>query len=222
LKLSASDVFTQSDEPSQADRLDLRRGRQRFTDNLLSLTGDYVIDVYTMQGYYRVSTFWSDDTTVTHTPGVTASTILKNNTLTLGYECLNSRTTSDIPGNDSTITGHQVTATVSRDVTRDLTAGVAAFYAPREQQKATGSKNFTRTGAAELPRRRDVECLGLGGLQGTPLLSGLIAEGTARTSSRARAAARPAERTSTSAPAPTSPTRSSSRSVPGSTTPIRT
>jgi hypothetical protein len=46
LKLSASDVFTQSDEPSQADRLDLRRGRQRFTDNLLSLTGDYVIDVY--------------------------------------------------------------------------------------------------------------------------------------------------------------------------------
>ena len=61
LKLSASDVFTQSDEPSQADRLDLRRGRHRFTDNLLSLTGDYVIDVYTMQGYYRVSTFWSDD-----------------------------------------------------------------------------------------------------------------------------------------------------------------
>jgi hypothetical protein len=124
LKLSASDVFTQSDEPSQADRLDLRRGRQRFTYNLLSLTGDYVIDVYTVQGYYRLSTFWSDDTTVTHTPGATASvTILKNNTLTLGYECLNSRTTSDIPGNDSTITGHEVTGTVSRDVTRDLTAG---------------------------------------------------------------------------------------------------
>jgi hypothetical protein len=51
-----------------------------------------------MQGYYRLSTFWSDDTAVTHTPGATASdTILKNNTLTLGYERLNSRTTSDIP-----------------------------------------------------------------------------------------------------------------------------
>ena len=146
LKLSASEVFTQGDEPSQADRLSLRTGRQQFTSNLLSLTGDYVFDPYAVKGYYHLSTFSSGgELTATQTPGANASfTFLKSNRLTLGYEYLDSRTTSDIPGNDSTITGHQVTGTVSRDVTRDLTAGITAVYAVREEQTATGNTDLTR------------------------------------------------------------------------------
>ena len=146
LKLSASEVFTQGDEPSQADRLSLRTGRQQFTSNLLSLTGDYVFDPYAVKGYYHLSTFSSGgELTATQTPGANASfTFLKSNRLTLGYEYLDSRTTSDIPRNDSTITGHQVAGTVSRDVTRDLTAGITAVYAVREEQKATGNTDLTR------------------------------------------------------------------------------
>ena len=155
LKLSASDVLRQGDEPSEADQLGLTSGRQEFTSNLLSLTADYVFDPYTVQGYYRLSSFSSDELTITQTPGASASvTILQINRLTLGYEYLDSRTTSGPPGTDSTTTGNQVTGTVSRDVARDLAAGVTAVYAAREEQTATGNTNFTRWSAVSLHELR--------------------------------------------------------------------
>jgi hypothetical protein len=77
--------------------------------------------------------------------------------------------------NDSTITGHQVTATVSRDVTRDLTAGVTAVYAVRTSPgRAPQNVGVVETSSVS----------GSAAYKFTPLLSGLIAGGTARTSSR--------------------------------------
>jgi hypothetical protein len=158
LRLSASDAFAHTDEPSRADRLELRRGREKFTTNVFSLTSDYHLEPYTLQGHYRHSFFSSDDsTTISHTPGVTGSVNLARiNTLTLGYEYLASETTVEgtptatsvslfgTPTEDTTTTGHQVTGTYSREVSRLLTAGVTAVYALREQDRSTDTTDFTR------------------------------------------------------------------------------
>jgi hypothetical protein len=158
LRLSASDTFAHTDEPGRADRLELRRGREKFTTNLFSLASDYVLEPYTLQGHYRHSYFSSDDsTTISHTPGVTGSVNLARiNTLTLGYEYLASETTVEgtptatsvslfgTPTEDTTTTGHQVTGTYSREVSRLLTAGVTAVYALREQERSTDTTDFTR------------------------------------------------------------------------------
>jgi hypothetical protein len=158
LRLTASDTFAQTDEPARADRLDLRRGREKFTSNLFSLTSDYVVEPYTLQGHYRHSYFSSEDsTTISHMPGVTASVSLARiNTLTLGYQYLASETKVDgtptaesvslfgTPTEDTTLTGHEVTGTYSREVSRLLTAGVTANYAVREQDRSTDTADFNR------------------------------------------------------------------------------
>jgi Putative beta-barrel porin 2 len=152
LKLSASDAFTESDEPEGADRLNLRRGRQTFRSNTFSLIGEYLFEPYTMQAYYRQSFFSSEDeTTLTHVPGVTASVSLARvNILSLGYEYLDTETTGDgtstfgTPIEDSTTTGHQVTGTFSRELTKLLTGGLTASYAVREESSPTGVDRFTR------------------------------------------------------------------------------
>ena len=153
LKVTLSDTFTHSDNPSQADRLNLRLARQEFTSHLLSLGSAYSLDLTDLTGYYRLSTFSTPQaTTTSQTIGATAATPLgRIHTVTLGYEYLDSDTTVDRapqtvfgPSADSTVTGHQVTATFSRDMTKDITAGVTAAYAARDQTRATGHTHFTR------------------------------------------------------------------------------
>ena len=153
LRLTASDAFAHTDEPVRADRLDLRRGRETFTTNLFTFTSDYVVEPYTLKGHYRHSYFSSeDDTTISHTPGVTASVSLARiNTLTLGYQYLASETNVDgtptvanAPTEDSSLTGHEVTGTFSREVSRLLTAGVTAAFAVRDQDSSTDTTEFRR------------------------------------------------------------------------------
>ena len=154
LKFTLADTLTKSDNPVQADRLDLRLARQEFTSNLLSLGSAYSLGLIDTTEYYRLSTFTSaQSTTTSQTIGATASTPLgRIHTVTLGYEYLDSETTVDRtaaltffgPSADSAVTGHQVTASFSRDFSQDRTAGVTAAYAAREQTVATGRTPFTR------------------------------------------------------------------------------
>jgi hypothetical protein len=154
LKFTLADTLTQSDDPIQADRLNLRLARQEFTSNLLSLGSAYALGLIDTTEYYRLSTFTSAQaTTISQTIGATGAVPLgRIHTLTLGYEYLDSETTVKQtapltffgPTADSTTTGHQVTATFSRDFTQERTAGITAAYVVREQTLATGRTNFTR------------------------------------------------------------------------------
>ena len=154
LKFTLADTLTKSDNPIQADRLNLRLARQEFTSNLLSLGSAYSLGLIDTTEYYRLSTFTSAQAdTTSQTIGATGSVPLGQiHTVTLGYEYLDSETTVKNtapltffgPSADSTTIGHQVTATFSRDLTRDITAGVTAAYAVREQTAATSQTNFTR------------------------------------------------------------------------------
>lgn len=143
-KLSISDTFTQSDNPYLADRIDLRLNRQKYTSNLLGVGAEYSFNTVDLKGYYRMSIFDSDPTdTTTNTIGTSAAIQLgRIHTLTLGYEYLNSQT--DAPGANTTTTGHQLTGSFSRDLNKNLTAGVTATLAFREQSQSTGTTDFTR------------------------------------------------------------------------------
>jgi hypothetical protein len=153
-KFTLADTLTQSDNPAQADRLDLRLARQEFTSNLLSLSSDYSLGLIDTTEYYRLSTFASaQQTTTTHTFGATGLVPLgRIHAVRLGYEYLNSETTVGRPGtlvvtgafSNSTTLGHQLTGSFSRDLTKDTTAGVTATYAVREQVLATARTNFSR------------------------------------------------------------------------------
>src|SRR5262249_13526395 len=73
--------------------------------------------------------------------------------VTLGYEYLDSQTTVRQPPSvifggafgDSTTTGHQVTASFSRDLTKILTAGISAAFAFRAQRPVGGQIDYTRS-----------------------------------------------------------------------------
>ena len=186
--LTGADNFTKSDQPGLADRLGLRRGRQAFTTNGASLTADYSLQPYAFQAYGRESDFSSgSSSTHSRTPGGSASvTLLQINTLTLGYEYLDTKTTTDQaagsavfgPTGDSHTTGHQVTATFSRDVRKDLTAGLTAVYATREQEMSGDTTNFTRKSISLFSNYVAPERLVMRSSLGVAQLEGAGAKGT--------------------------------------------
>jgi hypothetical protein len=161
LKLRLSETFTESDEPSRADRLNLRRERRTFTRNSLTLAADLLIDRIATTGFYRWSTF-SEDTASSadasgrssneksdsHTLGLTASTtFLSTNSAAVGYEYLTTDTEglgvdSGIAGTASTsssIRGHRFTTTVDRQFTALMRAGITGSYAIRQQDRSSES-----------------------------------------------------------------------------------
>jgi Putative beta-barrel porin 2 len=155
LKLTLAESFVKSDEPSQADRLEVSAGRREFTRNLLSLGSEYSIGTIETKAHYRLSTFTSDDqTTTAHAMGGTGSVPLGQiHLLTLGYEYLRSESTrestrtpsSALVQGDSTTTGHELTGAFSREISATLTAGISAAFADREQTTAGGATNdFSR------------------------------------------------------------------------------
>jgi hypothetical protein len=137
LTLTVTDVLTRSDEPSQADRLSLRRERRTFTGNTFSVEADYLLARMSARPYYRLSTFFDEDgsSTVTHTAGTTVSaTFYQATTATLGYEYLTSQTTD---GAD--LSGHQVTASLSRRLSPFASAGISAGYSWRHEADTGGT-----------------------------------------------------------------------------------
>jgi len=153
-RLSVTEAFSVSDEPTRADRLSLRQGRQEFTSNTTGFNADYLGAILQAGAYYRLSLFDSqDENTVAHTFGGTVSRSLGAiHALSFGYEYLNtetqtratSTTTATTIGTPTssartttTTTGHQFTGTFSRDLRVDLSAGITGTYALRNQEQTS-------------------------------------------------------------------------------------
>jgi hypothetical protein len=128
--LTVYDTLTQSDDRRLADSLELRTERQTFVSNVFSISSDYLISTVATRLYYRLSTFFGEDTdtTVTHGFGASVSTALQLYTTSLGYEYLLSSSTDG-----DTIDGHQIYAAVSRPFGTQLSGGISGSYAFRTQ-----------------------------------------------------------------------------------------
>ncbi|MBI3857536.1 MAG: hypothetical protein HY293_17790 [Planctomycetes bacterium] len=143
-RLTASDVLTRSDEPALADALSLRRERGGFTSDTFSLSADYLLDKIATREFYRLGTFFDekgDLDTVSHTFGVSAgTTIYETNSVNAGYEYLTSQTSK---GSD--VSGHQLTASLARQLTSLASAGVSGSYALRTvtSDNSDGKSDFT-------------------------------------------------------------------------------
>jgi hypothetical protein len=144
LRLTAADSLSRSDERARADTLGLRSERSTFTTNTFSLSADYLIGNIATREYYRLATFFNEGNTtrtgtgdtIAHTLGATAGTTFATvNTASVGYEFLLSST----DGADTT--GHQVTASVARQLSELASAGISASHAIR-----TGSGESTSAG----------------------------------------------------------------------------
>jgi hypothetical protein len=149
-RLTLSEAFVQSDDPERTDRLLLTRQRREATSNQTSLTSEYsllALGLDTRQ-YYRYSHFDSTSTTDAHTFGLSASRALDRiHVLTLGYEYLMSDSTrneSTSGSRDSSVRGHQVLGTFSRDVSARLTAGLTGAYATRDLEGTNGPSSYER------------------------------------------------------------------------------
>jgi hypothetical protein len=151
LRLSLAEALLESDDPSRVDSLQLEQARRTFTSNQLSLTSDYSLGTIETKTYYRRSDFTSETaTTQSNTVGLSATASLgRIHTVTAGYEYLVSdttfSTTTAVPAaSGSTLTGHQITASFSRDLTATTTAGISGAYAVRDQEAGNRSTSFTR------------------------------------------------------------------------------
>ena len=163
LTLSLSDSFTRTDEPSQADRLSLRRERTVFVSNSLNADAVYQLGPVSTRGFYSFGWFSSDATptrssqeTISHTFGATATTkFYTSNTASVGYDYLISDTSGgesrlgtvtadNLGANASHITGHRFTATYDRQLSRAATVGVTGSYSIRhtEQSNQQGDQDY--------------------------------------------------------------------------------
>lgn len=143
-RLTASDVLSQSDEPGQADQLNLRRERRTFTRNTVSLDSDYAIATLATKQFYAFSTFDDEggpDTT-SHVAGASASlTFFQRTTATLGYQFLR----SDTAGGGSDVDGHQASASVARRLNPFASIGLSGSYGYRiVESLALGPEGETR------------------------------------------------------------------------------
>src|SRR5262249_32755539 len=59
LSLSLVDTYTRSDEPALANQFGLAQQRRISTGNTFGASADWLLDLLTLQGYYRLSTFSS-------------------------------------------------------------------------------------------------------------------------------------------------------------------
>jgi hypothetical protein len=151
IRIDAAYGLSQSDEPGRADRLNLRQERQRFTVNTFSLDATYALTVIEVRPHYRLSHFSSrEETNISHTLGVGSSLALdKIHTLAAGYDYLTTETSGErtvvasARGNSST-KGHEVTASISRDLSARASAGLSGSYAARRQTTPDRQSDFTR------------------------------------------------------------------------------
>jgi hypothetical protein len=130
LTFQVTETFTRSDEPRQADALDLRRGREVFSINTLTAEAIYRINLFQARAFYsRLDFLESDsDTEDTHSQrfgGDVNVPFFELNLATLGYEYLTSR-------NSNEITGHQGRGSLSRRFAPSLSLGLSGGYSIRD------------------------------------------------------------------------------------------
>lgn len=140
LTLSATDVFTRTDQPAQSNSFGLNTQRQTFSSNTFGLSADWLADQVATQGYYWNSYFTNNDTTtVANTLGANASTpIGALNTARVGYEFTTSNTTGSDSGSttgNSTVgatsgsaTSQTVFGSLNRQTGQYSTAGISSSY----------------------------------------------------------------------------------------------
>jgi hypothetical protein len=144
LTLSATDVFTRTDNPAQTSSFGLNTQRQTSSSNTFGLSADWLMDLVATQGYYWNSYFTSNDTTtVANTLGANASTSIGPlNTARVGYEFTASNTTGSTSGTSpdsnsgtSTVgatsgyaTSQTVFGSLSRQTGQYSTAGIFSSY----------------------------------------------------------------------------------------------
>jgi hypothetical protein len=172
LSLTLADTFIRSDEASQADRLSLRRNRKPFSTNTFMPTLTYSFAPITTSAYYQFSTFFDDQgrDTISHLIGTTASTsIYESNTVTIGYEYLDSDTSggqdtvsagSSGSGAISAVIGHRFFGSLTRQLNPLTSAGISGSYALRQ------GRNTEDVWSVSLFTRRDVGALSLTGSLG--------------------------------------------------------
>jgi hypothetical protein len=152
LRINAAYVFSQTDEPDRADRLNLRQERREFIINNFSVDAAYGLGAFELRPHYRLSHFTErDSTTISHTVGMDGSVAVdKIHRLTAGYVHLRSDTdrertsTGSSGGESSNLTGHELSGSLSRDLTPRSTAGISAAYAARQQTNFEGKSDFSR------------------------------------------------------------------------------
>ena len=136
LTLSATEVFTRTDEPAQSNSFGLNTQRQTFSSNTFGLSADWLADLVATQGYYWNSYFTNNDsTTVANTFGANASTpIGPLNTARVGYEFTASDTTDSnsgsttVGGTTGSTTSQTVYGSLSRQTGQYSTAGLSSAY----------------------------------------------------------------------------------------------
>ncbi|PYM34030.1 MAG: hypothetical protein DME15_09740 [Candidatus Rokuibacteriota bacterium] len=153
LSLTLSDTFIRSDEASQADRLSLRRDRKPFTTNTLAPILAYSLAPITTTAYYRFSTFLDDGgrDTISHLIGTTASTsIYESNTVTVGYEYLNSDTSGGQgtlsagslgSGATQDVIGHRFFGSFTRQLNPLTSAGISGSYGLRQNNQSGNNQS---------------------------------------------------------------------------------
>jgi hypothetical protein len=151
--ISLADTFTRSDQPLQADRLGLRQERQTFTTNTFAATSDYRIAGIATRQSYQLSTFSDEDggKTTSHSLAAAATLPLyETNALTLGYDYLTSETSGGADGSGGGFagatggdaSGHQFTASATRQLTRLRVVGVKGSYAFRTLTDDLGDTDY--------------------------------------------------------------------------------
>lgn len=169
LALTASDTYVRSDSAATGDQFGIRRGRQTFDTNTLSLTADWLLDQIATQAYYRNVLFFNespsgnpstgqpgqtDDSdqqdSITNIVGVNAATrFLTDYIGRLGYEF---SATNNISGGGSGDNGtsHTVFGSVARQFGLYTTGGISTSvqYQTNDSTKVYNAQVF---GAYGLP-----------------------------------------------------------------------
>jgi hypothetical protein len=131
VRVRLSERYLKSDE-AESDALGLRDGRRSFQPSSLLAEARYGAPALAATAFYRLPALALErgESVTTHEVGARVhKTLGESHVGTLGYSFL----ASDVsrPGIDSEVSGHELTAGVSRILGRLSSAGVAASYAER-------------------------------------------------------------------------------------------
>jgi hypothetical protein len=134
LSVSLVDVFNRNDEPALANPFGLSQQRRVSTSNTLGLSVDWLLDILAIQGYYRLSTFFSGTDTVSHIVGENIGIPLGALTaLRTGYE-FSSVHTEGVANGDTT--GHVVWASAARQLGPSRSIGILGSYSIQSRDRA--------------------------------------------------------------------------------------
>jgi hypothetical protein len=186
LSLTVSDAFVRNDSPATVDAFGIRRGREVFDINTLTVAVDWLLDRFATQAYYRNVLFFnegndsggddsnptnqnqtSQNSTVTNALGLNASARIGTDyTVRAGYEIARTddlESSSDSTRDDNT--SHTVFGSVTRQFGLFTSGGLSSSFSYQTEEN-TKIYNASIFGAYGLPTG-----LSLSGAVGYSILS---------------------------------------------------